>query len=120
VQQATKVERFIKTTTKALGRQVPGKLIALADQVIEVRGAATARAASCLNTQSPALVAVRVTLVRGAGCADACRAECFACRGGESGNAGQGNRGGQDESDETHVGPRFGSVQPRHAVAQAV
>ena len=48
-------------------------------------------------------MAVRVTLVRGAGCADACRAECFASRGGESGNAGQGNREGQDESDETHV-----------------
>jgi len=72
-----------------------------------------------LNTQPTALVAVRVTLVRGAGCADACRAECFACRGGESGNAGQGDRGGQNESDETHGGPRLGSVQPRHAVAQS-
>src|SRR5262249_60742198 len=41
------------------------------------------RAVACLNTQSTALVAVRVTLVRRAGCADACRAECFACRGGE-------------------------------------
>ena len=72
-----------------------------------------------MNTQSTALVAVRVTLVRGAGCADAYRAECFACRGGESWNAGQGDRGGQDESDETHGGPRFGSVQARHAIAQS-
>src|SRR5262249_25048401 len=48
-----------------------------------------------------ALVAVRVTLVRGAGYADACRAGCFARRRGDSGNAGQGNRGGQDQGDET-------------------
>src|SRR5262249_10233112 len=46
------------------------------------------RAVACLNTQSPALVAVRVTLVHGAGCADVCRTECFACRRGDSGNAG--------------------------------
>jgi len=47
---------------------------------------------ACLNTQSSPLVAVRVTLVCGAGCADACRAECFACRGGESGNGNERNR----------------------------
>jgi hypothetical protein len=47
---------------------------------------------ACGNTT--VLVAVRVILVRGAGCADACRAECFACRRGESGNAGHGNREG--------------------------
>ena len=35
-------------------------------------------------------------------------------RGGACRNAGQGNPGGQDKSDETHGRPSLGSVQPRH------
>ena len=58
-----------------------------------------------------------VTLVLGAVCNP--HAWWNGLRGGACRNPGQGNSGGQDQSDEAHGGPRFGSVQPRHAESQS-